>query len=43
MRLPDALQLAVALQEGCEAFLTNDPRLKRVAEPRVLVLDELEL
>ncbi len=42
MRLPDALQLAMALQEGCQAFLTNDLRLKRVAELPVLVLDEPE-
>ena len=43
VRLPDALQLAVALLEGCQAFLTNDHQLKRVAELPVLVLDELEL
>jgi len=42
LRLPDALQLAVALEEGCQAFLTNDRRLQRVSELRVLVLDELE-
>ena len=43
MRLPDALQLAVAIDQHCEAFLTNDRRLARVAEVRVLVLDDLEL
>ncbi len=43
MRLPDALQIAVALQEGCEAFLTNDQRLGRVTELRALILDDLEL
>jgi predicted nucleic acid-binding protein len=42
-RLPDALQLAVAIQNQCEAFLTNDRRLARVTEIRVLVLDDLEL
>lgn len=42
-RLPDALQLAVAIEERCEAFLTNDRRLARVTELRVLVLDDLEL
>ncbi len=41
--LPDALQIAVALSAGCEAFLTNDGLLQRVKELRVLVLDELEL
>jgi len=43
IKTPDALQLAVAIDEGCEAFLTNDVQLKRVTELRVLVLDELEL
>jgi predicted nucleic acid-binding protein len=43
LRLPDALQLAVVLQEGCEAFLTNDRRLQRVTELRILVLDDVEL
>jgi predicted nucleic acid-binding protein len=42
-RLPDALQVAVAIEERCEAFLTNDRRLARVTELRVLVLDDLEL
>jgi predicted nucleic acid-binding protein len=42
LRLADALQLALALQAGCEAFLTNDLTLRRVTELRVLVLDELE-
>jgi predicted nucleic acid-binding protein len=43
LRIPDALQIAAALESGCEAFLTNDTMLKRVTELRVLVLDELEL
>lgn len=43
IRLPDALQLAVAIAERCEAFLTNDRQLSRVTEIRVLVLDDLEL
>lgn len=41
LRTPDALQIAVALNAGCQAFLTNDIALKRVTELRVLVLDEL--
>lgn len=40
---PDALQIADALEAGCEAFLCNDAGLRRVTELRVLVLDELEL
>ncbi len=41
LRTPDALQLATAMQAGCEAFLTNDHALRRVTDIRVLVLDEL--
>jgi predicted nucleic acid-binding protein len=41
LRLPDALQLAVALQDNCDAFLTNDTVFKRVNELRIIVLDEL--
>jgi len=43
LRTPDALQIATALAAGCDAFLTNDARLQRVTELRVLVLDEIEL
>ncbi|MGI8689309.1 MAG: type II toxin-antitoxin system VapC family toxin [Thermomicrobiales bacterium] len=42
LRTPDALQLATAIQAGCEAFLTNDHALRRVVDIRVLILDELE-
>lgn len=37
----DAIQLATALLERASLFLTNDRRLARVAELRVLVLDDL--
>jgi predicted nucleic acid-binding protein len=43
LRTPDALQIAAALSSGCEAFLTNDSRLQRVTELRILVLDTLEV
>ena len=43
LRTPDALQIAAALNAGCEAFLTNDAGLKRVTELRIIVLDEIEL
>jgi predicted nucleic acid-binding protein len=43
MRLPDALQIAVAIDQRCEAFLTNDRRLAQVTDLRVLVHDDLEL
>ncbi len=43
LRTPDALQIAAALDAGCEAFLCNDAGLRRVTELRVLVLDDIEL
>ena len=43
LKLPDALQVATALVNGCEVFLTNDATLKRVTELRVVVLSELEV
>jgi predicted nucleic acid-binding protein len=41
MKTPDALQIAVACQAGCEAFLTNDRALRRVTDINVLVLADL--
>jgi predicted nucleic acid-binding protein len=43
LRLPDAIQIALAVETGCEAFLCNDHSMRRVTELRVLVLDDLEL
>ena len=43
LKTPDALQIATALSKNCDAFLTNDKKLKRVSEITVLVLEELEL
>ena len=40
LELPDALQIAVALNAKCEAFLTNDLTFKRITELRVLVLND---
>ncbi|MBN1487018.1 MAG: type II toxin-antitoxin system VapC family toxin [Anaerolineae bacterium] len=40
LSLPDAIQFAVALYAGCDAFLTNDIALKRVTELKVIVLNE---
>ena len=42
LALPDALQIAAALSTSCDAFLTNDIRLKRVTELDMIVLDEVE-
>jgi predicted nucleic acid-binding protein len=41
LRTPDALQIAAAIEYDCDAFLTNDARLRRVNEIRVLVFDDL--
>lgn len=43
LRTPDAIQIASALAAGCGAFLTNDARLRRVADLPVLTLDDLAL
>jgi predicted nucleic acid-binding protein len=40
LRLPDAFQLASAIEHGATHFVTNDARLKRVGEIRVLVLED---
>lgn len=41
LKTPDAIQLATALEAGCEAFLTNDLALRRVDALRVVVLADL--
>jgi predicted nucleic acid-binding protein len=43
LRTPDALQIAVAIAVGCDAFLTNDHALRRVTEISVPLLDDLTL
>lgn len=40
-RTPGAVQLATAISEGAGYFLTNDSRLARLTEIRVLVLNDL--
>ena len=40
LRTPDALQMGACIQHGCEVFITNDRRLKRVQEIDVLVLSD---
>ena len=42
-RTPDAIQLATVIVAGCDAFLTNDLALRRVADLRVLALSTLAL
>jgi predicted nucleic acid-binding protein len=42
LRTPDAIQIATAMEAGCQAFLTNDLRLKRVEEIEIILLSELK-
>lgn len=37
----DALQLASAIQNHCDVFLTNDKQLKQVSEIQIMLVDEL--
>lgn len=43
LRLPDAIQIAFAINAGCQAILCNDRRMEQVTELEVLILDDLEL
>ena len=43
LRTADALVAATAIQSGCQALVTNDDRLPRVAELRVIFLDDTSL
>lgn len=38
LKTVDAIQIAAAIDVGADAFLTNDKKLKRIKEIRVLVL-----
>jgi predicted nucleic acid-binding protein len=40
LRTVDSIQLAAALVVGADAFLTNDQRLKRVSDIKVVVLKD---
>ncbi|MCK6509189.1 PIN domain-containing protein [Myxococcota bacterium] len=40
LKTPDALQIAVAVVSGCQAFITNDSTFRRVGEMRVFLLDD---
>jgi len=40
VRVPDALQVAAALEAGATAFVTNDRRLAKVQELHVLLFDD---
>lgn len=40
LKTVDAVQIAAALEVGSDAFLTNDMKLKQIADIKVLVLKE---
>lgn len=40
-RLPDAIQLATAIQAKAKVFITNDERLRKLKELKVILLKEL--
>ena len=41
LKTPDALQLAAALELGCQKFVTNDRRLKQITELEIVLLEEI--
>jgi predicted nucleic acid-binding protein len=43
LRTPDALHVATAIESGCEAFLTNDLKLARITEIRVIILSSITI
>jgi hypothetical protein len=40
MRVPDAVQIAAALEGGSTLFVTNDRRLRKVREIGMLILND---
>ncbi len=40
IRTPDAIQIAVGIIYGANAFLTNDSSLKKVRDIRVVILED---
>lgn len=41
LRVPDAIQIATAIECGAQAFLTNDEKLRRIREIDVVTLQNL--
>ncbi|MCX6654731.1 MAG: type II toxin-antitoxin system VapC family toxin [Candidatus Bathyarchaeota archaeon] len=41
LRTPDALQVATCVVEGASAFITNDVWLKKINEPKIIVMSEI--
>lgn len=40
LRTPDAIQLAAAISSGCTSFITNDRKLPKISQVRVLQLSD---
>jgi predicted nucleic acid-binding protein len=40
IRTPDALQIATCLVEGASVFITNDEKLRKIEELKIIVLDD---
>lgn len=40
LKTPDALQIAASLISGCNGFITNDDKLTKVKELKVITLDD---
>ncbi len=38
----DAIQIAIAIENNCDAFLTNDKQLKKIREIKIVVLEDLK-
>ena len=41
LRTPDAIQLATAVDQGADAFLTNDIALSKASGVEILLIDQL--
>lgn len=37
----DALQISVAIEKNCDQYLTNDKRLQKVSEMRIIIVEDL--
>lgn len=41
LRVPDAIQIATAIVNHAEAFITNDKKIKRISEIDILIIREI--
>ena len=40
LRPPDAIQVATCIVEGGTAFVTNDERLKKIENPKIIIMED---